>query len=183
MLSVSVSGFGTWVLPPTKSWATPLWANNTVPCRGTEAREKVKWKAAREIHLFQECHAALKFTWWLLVCTETLELRVVHQSFQITCCITLWSSCLIPKHELATEFCACGRYLCDNNLCIKLYFPQGRGSDVGYFQALFYFLISTNIAALLLKGIKYWKHHSLVVFSLCSSQCLFLVMQIKRRLY
>lgn len=52
MLSVRVSGFGTRVLPPTRSWATYLWANNIVPCRGTGARGKVKWKSTQGIHFY-----------------------------------------------------------------------------------------------------------------------------------
>lgn len=49
------------VLPPTKSWATSLWANNTVPCRGTGAggRSKVEVDTGdpflRNVMLLRSC--------------------------------------------------------------------------------------------------------------------------------
>lgn len=83
MLCVRVSGFGYWVLLPTKSKATSLWACNTVPCRGIEFWEKVRWKASQESRNFLECPAAPKLqlkvdlTADRGVCAEVLERKVV----------------------------------------------------------------------------------------------------------
>lgn len=42
VLSVRASAAGNRLLPAAKNWAASLWANNSVPCGGTQAREKVK---------------------------------------------------------------------------------------------------------------------------------------------
>lgn len=93
MLSVRVSSFGTRVLPPTKSWATYLWATNIVPCRGTEAREKVKGKSTPGIQfLFSgtSCcsEVAAKSWFWQMIEGYVLSTKF---GFFVLCCFE--SSC------------------------------------------------------------------------------------------